>query len=494
MAHTVLGLDITDEMLSAVVVEHKTNEKLIHSCASVKLDDVDALAHHLALLVEEVGWKSGPCVSGLPLSVCSLRNLNLPFSDKKKIAQILPLELEDQLIVPVDQLVIEYGLAVDTGIGSQVIVTGVEKSRLRQHLKVLKEQHLDPHIVTLGILTLATQLIGRKGYGNSFLLLYIQLHSFSMAICHKGKIVFLRSRPCPEEMFTNQPFSPGEDTASTCITSFCQIVLRSIDYFNLEGGAKVRPERIILTGPVAQRHGFGEMIRQELDLEVMTCNLSEVAAVTMTSEVRGQWLPGFHDRALALALTGGGRKPLVNFRKDEFAPPRSLVRSKRQMLAAATAVALLICGSLGYLFVDFQKCNNRYEALGKEMRTIFLQSFPDVTRVVDPFVQMQAKLREVEAPTVTMPLFSMDKRILGILADISSRIPASLTIHVSRLVIDQQAVQVKGTTDAFNNVDSIKNLLAKSPEYTDVDIVSATADKEKGMVRFEIRLQLGEEF
>ena len=79
-----------------------------------------------------------------------------------------------------------------------------------------------------------------------------------------------------------------------------------------------------------------------------------------------------------------------------------------------------------------------------------------------------------------------------LLADVSSRIPATLALRVSRLSIDREAVLIKGTTDTFNSVETIKSLLSASPRYKSVQIVSATADKEKktGAIRFEVQLQL----
>jgi general secretion pathway protein L len=105
---------------------------------------------------------------------------------------------------------------------------------------------------------------------------------------------------------------------------------------------------------------------------------------------------------------------------------------------------------------------------------------------------MRSRLQEAQAPTVSMPLFTQEKRVLAILADISSRIPSSVSIHVSRLVIDLDSVRIKGTTDAFNNVNSIKKMLAKSGRFADVNIVSATKTKNKNVIRFEIRLLLRE--
>ena len=77
------------------------------------------------------------------------------------------------------------------------------------------------------------------------------------------------------------------------------------------------------------------------------------------------------------------------------------------------------------------------------------------------------------------------------MADISSRIPDSVKIQVSRMVVDQESVQLKGIIDTFNDVNLIQNSLRKSPLFTDVSIVSAAADKESGMIRFELRLQTG---
>ena len=51
---------------------------------------------------------------------------------------------------------------------------------------------------------------------------------------------------------------------------------------------------------------------------------------------------------------------------------------------------------------------------------------------------------------------------------------------------------IKGTTDTFNAVETMKSALAASPRFKSVQIVSATADKDKknGGVRFELQLQL----
>jgi Tfp pilus assembly protein PilN len=103
---------------------------------------------------------------------------------------------------------------------------------------------------------------------------------------------------------------------------------------------------------------------------------------------------------------------------------------------------------------------------------------------------MRSKLQGMDTVSVSMPIFNEKQRVLLVLFDISARIPSTLDIHVTRLIIDQDSVKLSGTTDAFNNVNRIKDLLAQSERYSEVNIVSATKGNENEGIRFEIKLQL----
>jgi general secretion pathway protein L len=64
----------------------------------------------------------------------------------------------------------------------------------------------------------------------------------------------------------------------------------------------------------------------------------------------------------------------------------------------------------------------------------------------------------------------MRSTFLEILNEISNRVPADLEIQVDRMVVDQEGVQIRGKTDTFNTVDSIKKGLESSDMYRDVII------------------------
>ena len=79
--------------------------------------------------------------------------------------------------------------------------------------------------------------------------------------------------------------------------------------------------------------------------------------------------------------------------------------------------------------------------------------------------------------------------VLELLKDISQRVPKSLNVHVTRMVIDPEAVRINGKTDTFNSVDNIKNELGASAYFSAVTISSANLDRAGRQVQFEIKLQ-----
>jgi len=500
MAGKVLGLDIGDDLLTAVAVRRRGKERKLAGFASLPRDATQPLAEQLAALLEQVPWQGYSCVAGIPLGRFSLRNLEVPFREDRKIGQILPFELEEQLLVPPEEQVVCFRTISATEKGSHLLVTGLEKAVLQEYLESMQEDNLDPDRMLPAILPLAWEVMRDQSPDRDCILVSAGLHSAAMAICRQGQVIFLRRLPYPEQMFTAVPFSFSDnqvlvkdrEEAAGCISMLTGAVRRSMDFFIMEHEMELDPGAVILTGPLALAPDFRKQVQEALAMEGIGCDLLTTTGVKNEAEGAEAWQPAIYDQALALALSGFRKKTAFELRTGEFACRRKLSTTRQIALAAAAGI-LIFLAVLVYQWTDYRRLHHRYTLLGREMEEIFRATFPDVQRVVDPLLQMESKLREVRAPAaVATPLFNGEKRALEILADISSRIPPSLSLHVSRLVIDRESVQIKGTTDAFNNVDAIKTSLAKSSRYQEVKIVSATAGKNKGTIRFEIRLQLRE--
>ena len=498
MAQLTLGIAMDDDLLSAVVVEGKARDLRVRACGTVVPDRHADFSEKLPELLEQVGWQGGRCVVGLPLSLFSLRNLSLPFTNEKKIEQVLPLELEEHLLVPVaDQVCATMVTAADDD-QSRLLVASLEKKTLAQYLSIFQAHNLDPHIVSPAAFALAERVAKDGRNGGEFLLLYGTYGSMTMVLVHRARVVFMRRLVYPEQVFTHDLISFAADgitiaemsAADEVFGSVCGSVLHSLEYFSATSMLNLKPDHVLLSGPMAGVTGLRQGVEDALGLPTTVCRLLQDDCCSKFAADCRQ--PVIYDCPLALALLGASRQAACNFRKDEFAPLSPLVASRKQLTLVALAAALLVALLFGYLYVDYQALNREYERLAASMEQVFKKSFPGVTRLVDPVAQLQARLAEVETSKVSMPLFTEEKRVLEILADISARIPADISLHVSRLVIDQDSVKIKGTTDAFNNVNRIKKLLVASPRYAAVNIVSATKAKDRDGIRFEIKLQLGE--
>jgi general secretion pathway protein L len=102
---------------------------------------------------------------------------------------------------------------------------------------------------------------------------------------------------------------------------------------------------------------------------------------------------------------------------------------------------------------------------------------------------MKTKISELKEISGAAPGLGTQRTVLEILNDISGRIPAELELQVDRMVVDQDGVQIRGTTDTFNTVDAIKKGLESSAMYEDVVIASANLDKSGKGVRYEIKME-----
>ena len=152
-------------------------------------------------------------------------------------------------------------------------------------------------------------------------------------------------------------------------------------------------------------------------------------------------------------------------------------------------LGVILCLLIVDMGVDYYFLKERYKMLDQRVTEVFSRTFPDVKRIVDPLQQMRVKVNEVKTSAIAIPGTNSNNKVLDLLKDISDRIPKSLDVHVTRMVIDQETVRVSGKTDTFNTVDSIKSGLEPSKYFSGVTISSATLDRTGKRVQFDIKLQ-----
>ncbi|MBE0427178.1 MAG: hypothetical protein IBX72_11120 [Nitrospirae bacterium] len=84
----------------------------------------------------------------LPLSVLNFRVIELPFSNKDRIREVLPFELDGIILGGSDKIVFDDIIIGSSNNKYQVLAVYVEKAFIREILEKLKTYNIDPSIIT----------------------------------------------------------------------------------------------------------------------------------------------------------------------------------------------------------------------------------------------------------------------------------------------------------------------------------------------------------
>lgn len=499
MATRYVGISIHDDGLSGVVIEQHGKRVRLLSCLRLPCNDFGQEGERITDLLERLEIGKGHVFCSLPLSMLSVRNLEFPFTDGKKIGQVLPLELDEQLPAPIDTLVSDHKIIQSVDGQSSVLAFAGEKEVLRRLLKQMAEGKADPTRVMPSAVAVV-EAVGRRYDRGRHLLLHTDSSSLVIAILDEGACRFCRRVPYPEEVILNPPFVFSDnimkivdiEAAEDCMRRVGGAVNRSLGFLRMQGVQVDALKQAVVTGVMAYSDSMCSIIGSGLGLEVVPERIPDLLDIEMSDEIFAKMEGGRFETATAVAHQGVASLSEFNLRQGEFAGRRKLLLSKKQWGAAALVTLALLTIPLGYYMYDAGRLREHDQSLRSEMLRVYRSRFPHAQRIQDPYVQMKVALRDIEVSEQSMPMYSGRKRNLDYLADISMRIPPSLPIRVSRLVVDTKAVRVRGITENFNRVDEIKNRLAASPLYSSVQILSATADTKTNKIRFELQLLPGD--
>lgn len=160
MAQTVIGLDIGSWSIKAAVLEMSLRRFTL----------LEFREHHIPTdpqgqpLEEELAIAVGATLSGIkdkaeiitavPGSRVLNREIELPFSDEKRIKSVLGFQLEGQLPKPLDELVYDHVVLEKTDDGAKLLCSAVDRGWLTGFLADLKEAGADPKLVNLDTVSL----------------------------------------------------------------------------------------------------------------------------------------------------------------------------------------------------------------------------------------------------------------------------------------------------------------------------------------------------
>ncbi len=494
-----VGIEVSGNFIAAVALELKGKTLRVVGVAHKFIDYEKLVKKDLDLLLAKLPGTPDQYVVGFPLAWVSVRSLSVPFKDNRKIAQILPLEIAEFLIAPVDEYELDFINTSQDKSKSKVLVCGILRSQIEKLTNLLPEKKKSVFRVAPAVVFIAEQVISTGKYKDSGILLYSTVDDVSMVVWHENKIIFMRNLLLPDYFVTlsfrdKKDFLADPLKKSSLLADIGREVKLSLFSLADSYGTDFAPEQLVVGGFVKKRTEWVDELSSYVGVPAVALDINKKVKIDKKLILSGSWQADLYEVPLFIALSGSKDKKIKNSfdfggRKQE---QEKGFFSTRYLTRAALACCLLLFMFSAWVWLDYKKMSFKVNKLQKEQRAVLSQAFPDIE--VDsqdkPLDLMRSKLGELQGADVDLRIFTKDIKILKIIADISARIPDNIDVKVSRFVIGKGVIRLKGTTNAFNNVNIIKNNLSKSGYYRGVEIVSATADKRTGRIRFEIKLTL----
>lgn len=483
MTRKILGLDIRNNTVSAVLLNSGTKSVQIKAYDIVSISDQkeseNALSVALETIVKRIDAAGCVCVASFPANLALYRNIRVPFTNKKKIVQILPYELEPTLPFPVENLTIDFHTTnISEGADhTDLIAAGVEKTVLENYIDTLASFKIEPEIITISGYYHALCLAKSAHLPEKWLFADIEVDKATVFAVASGRIFLIRSFPIPSN-------------AASAVKSLGINIQRTTAAFSELFNTDFIPEEIRITGTGIKGLDFENELSDLLEAPVNRIELFREIDTGIENYAASSFNSAKLDNALALALNEDKGIDRLNFHNGRFAVNEFLTRHKNSLVKTGILAGVVLALALLNFMLNFYFINKKINHLNHQITDIFKTTFPEVTKIVDPLQQMKVKIKEAKKSAFFPSETTKYIRSIDVLNEMSKRIPDKVDVDFTRLVISHENVMVSGITDTFNSADEIKRQIEESELFQKAIITSTSKEKSGNRIRFKLKVVL----
>lgn len=411
-------------------------------------------------------------VAALPADAAFSRIVTLPFSDRARIAQAAPLEAEESLPLPLEELVCHVHLLERQGRTSKVLLVASPTAREAALLGELGAAGYDPQIVDIEALALATVASRSLPAGTRSVIL-----DLSPDLCQA--VVLGPTGPQGFHAFSSTSEDPGlPDEVAAVVAGWKESVLEV--------------DRAYLSGPRARAQDLGAW------QATMQCpvELLPLPSEGLTDHSGGTvpWPDWAVPLGLALREGAGRQGSQINLRQGPFSSTQGSGPWKRAAAQAGVYLgALLLLWGVG-VWRESAYREAQYQTLRTDIREAFRRTLPRVQNIVSEVDQMRTAVQELEGRAQGLgSLVDREASPLRVLREISSRLPKDLEVEFRDFTVEEGRVRIDGVTASFDAIDRIKADLSQYPRFASVAVSDAKAGVERDKVLFKLTINLGRE-
>jgi general secretion pathway protein L len=440
---------------------------------------VEALRAALA----KAGAPPDAAVVALSGDLATIRMLEFPFGDPRKVLSVLSYELEGQIPYDLDEVVFDQLISTNHQGGARAVVAMVQVERALKVLDRIGQADLDPGVLTLAPLcygylgdpattpeepawavldighrrtnfsvlrgqhTLVARTLSRGGFHVTQGL--ADRYEVDLERAEELKHTYA-SLPRPDGPVTPADQLPVVEVVQAELAPMVRAVRQTL--LGLKQTPELIPSRIVLCGGSSVIPGLREHLAEQLDVEV-ALNLPAAAPTGVGG--RGQVL------AVGLAqLQADRRLPSINLRQGPLAvkDEKSLLARKSLFIAwsLVAVLGLLVANGFASLWTLSKEEKQLRQKLVSKTGEILHKRMNDPEKA-DKKISRHLRTRKIS----TLPI--PNSSAFAVLSEISRKVPGkkAVTLDVTRLYIREGKIDFEGTAKDPTEVSKVVEALKK---------------------------------
>lgn len=533
MAQLTVGLDLGSESIKRVRLRSSFRSVEVVDYTRIEVpEDERAYPERMVDALAKLQGKESPSdmlATALPGDVVTVRTLQLPFTDTKRIQQTVGFELEGQIPFSLDKVVFDYLRLSKSHDGTRLLAAICKIDQLERWLTALKSSGRDPRLVGADCLayaslaeylpvtepeapdeeggeTTATRVavvdighrltsvcvIGPKGVefgrtlsGGGADMTARLAEAFKVdpaeAAAGKRQGAFLETESRPA-------MDPEQVMISDALRGSVDVLVREL-HQTLATHRSLAGEpvsKIWLCGGGAGVRNLDAYLAEELGVEVELLRPDHLdlegidkLCVADDPDCGVSWV-----KALGLALHAhqGGRRGWLNLRRGPFAFKGDFTAMRGKVLQVAAALVILALLAVGNALVHYFSMSSTNQTLDDRIK--------EITQAIlgKPYENVDKALAIINEKINPEESASLPHRTaLDSLFEVHNRVPKELTVRFKDINISPARIRVAGFTDTFDSVEKIKAAIQEHECFTEVN-TGTTRKTKNDEIEFELTI------
>jgi general secretion pathway protein L len=451
-------------------------------------------------------------IAALPGSKLSVRRLDFPFRDTKRLTAAVPFEVEGETPFDLDDVLVDWEIIGGDRTRAELAVSIAPRRGVAECLASLSEAGCEPRILESDGLVLAN-LQSAYGWDGARLVIDIGHESTTYCVVRDGKPLTARTirvggrqitqglasdqnwtyddaehAKCEDGIF-HLGFESASPTALAVLDRIAREAARTLDSVesSLGGRGPAQVGGVVLIGGSARLHRFDEYLSERIGIEASRPQIppeGEGAALLAAGD------PALFGSALALALRGTARATTQgDFRKEEFAY-RTNFKSLLGRDLRPTAILGGIVATLGVATAATSVTleSQRADAIQSEVVRLYEQAVGNPP-VGNPVKALSDELYSARDRADFLGVYGGNLSALDLLSELSARIPTDLDVRVLEINITGRIIRLKVAANDFEAAERLTSVLSSAPPFENAE-VKGGIDSTKEGTSFTVTISL----